>query len=168
MILRNLVDWINRKQYMLGQFFFFTIFPISSFLHVILWLLNTWPISALLTVLYLALTVVLCRESLQKQAVLLLTARIAWKLLAGWQTGFCGFSRSDIGCYRPPVIYSCGGKLQPPRWPRRHLGLNLSLLFTTTWGEVIPRWEPASSTCLQWEDQRKWPEAETRENCIRY
>lgn len=94
-----------------GSFFLHNFSHLLIFACDIVTAEQMWPISALLTVLYLALTVVLRRECLQKQAVLLLTACIAWKLLASWQTGFCGFSRSDIGCYRPPVIYSCGGKL---------------------------------------------------------
>lgn len=160
MILRNLKDWINRKQYLLGQFFPHDFSYLLSFAWGIVTAEQMWPVSVLLTMLCLALTEVLRRECLQKQAVLLLTARIAWKLLAGWQAAFCGFFCSDLGCYRPPVIYSRGCKLQPPR---RHLGLNFSLLSTTAWGEVVPRWELASSTSLQWDDQMSWPEAKTRE-----
>lgn len=159
MILRNLKDWINRKQYLLGQFF-----PhLLVFACGIVTAEQMWPVSVLLTMLYLALTVVLRGECLQKQAVLSLTARIAWKLLAGWQSGFCGFFRSDLGCYRPLVIYSRGCKSQPSWWPRRHLGLSLSSLSTTTWGEAVPRCELPSSTGSRWDDQMSRPEAETRD-----
>lgn len=134
-ILRNLRDWINRKQYLLGQFFPHDFSHLLILARGIVTAEQMWPVrSALPTMLCLALTAVVRGECLQKQAVLLLTARMAWKLLAGRQTAFCGFFRSDLGCCRSPghPQWLRVAVAKATSWAGPALGLH------SPWGEAAP------------------------------